>query len=48
MYWFTENNLDWVTISPRFGTNNGSINITVDRNPNFSVRSGSITVLVVL
>jgi|GEM_PF-5464115 len=43
--WVTDNNLDWVTVSPNFGTNNGTILITVASNPNLTLRSGNITVI---
>ena len=45
LYWYTELNMDWITLSPRFGTNNGAINVTVASNPNFEERTGTITVI---
>ena len=45
MYWYTEKDVDWVNITPRFGTNDGIINITVASNPNFDIRTGTITVI---
>lgn len=45
LYWYTELNVDWITLSPRFGTDNGAINVTVASNPNFEERTGTITVI---
>lgn len=45
MYWYTEKDIDWVNITPRFGTNDGLINISVASNPNFEIRTGTITVI---
>ena len=45
MYWFTEVDVNWVTLTPRFGTNNGSINVTVNANPNAEMRTGTFTVI---
>ena len=44
MYWFTTNTNNWITISPINGTNNGTIKISVDANPNETKRTGTITV----
>ena len=44
LYWYTESDLNWVTISPRFGTNDGTVNITPASNPSFEERSGTIKV----
>lgn len=45
LYWYIESDLNWVTISPRFGTNNGTMNITTASNPTFEERSGTIKVI---
>jgi hypothetical protein len=42
MYWFTETNDDWITISPRFGTNSAMINVTVNANPDYTQRASNI------
>lgn len=44
MYWFTTNNNDWINLSPKFGTNDGQINITVNANTTSTERIGTITV----
>lgn len=45
LYWYTANNNDWITLSPTNGTSNGTINISVTANPNFTVRTGSVSVI---
>ena len=45
LYWYTELNVDWIALSPRFGTGNGAINVTVASNPNFEERTGTIIVI---
>ncbi|MGB5418990.1 polysaccharide lyase family 7 protein [Algibacter sp.] len=45
LYWHTENNNDWITLTPKFGTNNGTINITVSTNPTEAKRTGIISVI---
>lgn len=42
--WFAESGLNWVTISPPGGSNNGSVTITVAPNTTGAPRQGSITV----
>ena len=44
MYWFTDVEGDWISITPRYGTNNATIEITVTRNSVYEKRTGSITV----
>ncbi|GAL66148.1 polysaccharide lyase family 7 protein [Jejuia pallidilutea] len=44
-YWYTENNNEWITLTPTNGTNNGTINITVSSNPTEAARIGTISVL---
>lgn len=45
LYWYTENNNDWITLTPTNGTNNGTINIAVSRNPTEVKRTGIISVI---
>ncbi len=45
LYWYTENNNDWITLTPTNGTNNGTINISVSANPTEAKRTGIISVL---
>lgn len=44
MYWFTEVDGDWISITPRYGTNNATIKITAATNSVFEKRTGSITI----
>ena len=44
MYWFINVDADWISVSPKFGTNNATTKITVATNPLFEKRTGSITV----
>ncbi|MDG1053171.1 MAG: BACON domain-containing protein [Flavobacteriaceae bacterium] len=41
--WRINNSLDWVTISPTAGSNNGAINLTVTSNPTSTQREGVIS-----
>jgi poly(beta-D-mannuronate) lyase len=43
--WTVSEATNWITITPSSGTNNGSINITVEANPTFNNRTGIVTVL---
>ncbi len=45
LYWYTENNNDWITLTPTNGTNNGTINIAVSSNPTEVKRTGIISVI---
>lgn len=45
LYWYTENNNDWITLTPTNGTNNRTINITVSANPMEAKRTGIISVI---
>lgn len=45
LYWYTENNNDWITLTPKNGTNNGTINISVSANLTEAKRTGIISVL---
>ena len=45
VYWYTENNNDWITLSPTNGINNGTISISVSANPTEAQRTGIIRVL---
>lgn len=45
LYWYTENNNDWISLTPTNGTNNGTINIAVSRNPTEVKRTGIISVI---
>ena len=40
--WRVNNSLDWVTVSPTSGSNNGDINLTVTSNPTSAQREGVI------
>lgn len=44
LYWFTVNNNNWISLSPKFGTNDGQIAITVTANTTSIERTGTITV----
>ncbi|MEP3838717.1 MAG: polysaccharide lyase family 7 protein [Algibacter sp.] len=44
-YWYTENNNDWITLTPTNGTNNGVVNISVSANLTEAKRTGIIGVL---
>ena len=44
-YWFTNKSVDWITISPTNGTNNGTINVSVSANTEFNERTGVVTVI---
>ncbi len=41
--WRVNNSLDWVTVSPTSGSNNGDINLTVTSNPTSAQREGVIS-----
>ncbi|MDP5081986.1 MAG: polysaccharide lyase family 7 protein, partial [Winogradskyella sp.] len=43
--WIASETINWITISPSSGTNNGSINISVEANPTSNIRVGIVTVL---
>ncbi|GGD14417.1 polysaccharide lyase family 7 protein [Hyunsoonleella pacifica] len=45
LYWYTENNNDWIILTPTNGTNNGTINIAVSSNPTEVKRTGIISVI---
>ncbi|WP_298341940.1 polysaccharide lyase family 7 protein [uncultured Algibacter sp.] len=45
LYWYTENNNDWITLTPTNGTNNGTINIAVSSNTTEVKRTGIISVI---
>ncbi len=45
LYWYTENNNDWISLTPTNGTNNGTINIAVSSNPTEVKRTGIISVI---
>ncbi|MCL4159859.1 UNVERIFIED_CONTAM: hypothetical protein GTU68_055007 [Idotea baltica] len=45
LYWYTENNNDWISLSPTSGTNDGTINITVSANLTEAKRTGVISVI---
>ena len=42
--WSVNSTADWLTISPKSGTDNGSIKITASANDSFDVRSADLTV----
>ena len=42
--WTVNSTADWLTVSPKSGTDNGSIKITATANDSFDVRSADITV----
>ena len=42
--WIASESLDWVSISPTNGTNNGTVSVTITENLTGSERSGSITI----
>ncbi|WP_400074820.1 polysaccharide lyase family 7 protein [Winogradskyella sp. R77965] len=42
--WTVSEAVGWITITPSNGTNNGSINISVEANPTFNSRTGLVTV----
>lgn len=44
MYWFINVDADWISVTPKFGTNNATIQITVATNSLFEKRTGSIIV----
>ncbi|KAA5826346.1 hypothetical protein FPF71_05885 [Algibacter amylolyticus] len=44
-YWYTQNNNDWITLTPTNGTNNGTINVSVSANLTEAKRSGVISVI---
>lgn len=44
MYWFTEIDVNWISIEPRYGTNNASVEITAASNTIYEKRTGTITV----
>jgi len=44
MYWFINVDADWISVTPKFGTNNATIKITVATNSLFEKRTGLITV----
>ncbi|XMO87543.1 polysaccharide lyase family 7 protein [Algibacter sp. AS12] len=44
-YWYTQNNNDWITLTPTNGTNNGTINVSVSANLAEAKRSGVISVI---
>lgn len=44
MYWFTDVDGDWILVTPRYGTNNATIEITAATNSVYEKRTGSITV----
>ncbi|APZ46381.1 hypothetical protein BW723_08755 [Polaribacter reichenbachii] len=46
MYWFTDVVGDWISVTPRYGTNNATIEITAATNSVYEKRTGSITVNV--
>lgn len=43
-YWWATQTTNWITITPTYGTNNGSIDITVATNLTFNNRTGVVTV----
>ncbi|MEM5565943.1 polysaccharide lyase family 7 protein [Psychroserpens sp. AS72] len=43
--WTANEDVSWITISPSNGTNNGTISISVEANPNTNNRSGIITII---
>ena len=43
--WDTENNNNWITLTPTNGTNNGTINISVSANPTYTKRTGIVSVM---
>ncbi len=42
--WSATDNTNWITIAPSIGSNNGSVNITVQTNPNYNKRTGTLTI----
>ena len=44
MYWFTNVDGDWISVTPRYGTNNATIEITAATNSVYEKRTGSITI----
>ena len=42
--WSAVVSTNWITINPSSGVNNGSINVSVAENPNFNIRTGTVTV----
>lgn len=42
--WSATDNTSWITISPSMGSNNGSINVSVQTNSTSNERSGTVTV----
>ncbi|WP_405565052.1 polysaccharide lyase family 7 protein [Polaribacter sp. Asnod6-C07] len=44
MYWFTEIDVNWISIEPRYGTNNAIVEVTVSSNTIYEKRTGTITV----
>jgi len=45
LYWYTEDDNDWITLSPTNGINNGTVSVSVSANPTEVKRSGIIRVL---
>jgi hypothetical protein len=43
-YWSVSENLDWITVSPQSGSNNGSFTVNCQQNTSTNSRSGIITV----
>ena len=43
-YWWATGSTNWITITPTYGTNNGSIDITVMANLTYNNRIGVVTV----
>ncbi|GAA4234442.1 hypothetical protein GCM10022291_13840 [Postechiella marina] len=44
LYWYTENNTDWITLTPTNGITSGTINVSVLANVSNAKRTGVITV----
>lgn len=43
--WMVSEDIGWITVSASSGTNNGSIGISVEANPNTNNRSGVVTII---
>jgi len=43
-YWWATESVSWITITPTFGTNDGSVDITVAANLAYNSRTGIVTI----